>query len=85
MFSLCLRQPLTVHLQSVGLKKFLVAISMTGIIAHVSRGHLGDVQRAVISKVLPVRESEGEKKQTLIDLKQWCCCCSGAAVMVKGI
>lgn len=56
MLVVSLRQRLTVHLQSVRLKKFLVAISMTGIIAHVSRGHLGDVQRAVVSKVLPVRE-----------------------------
>lgn len=64
MLTVSVRQPLTVHLQSVGLKKFLVAISVTGIIAHVSRGHLGDVQRAVISKVLPERERE--RKQLLL-------------------
>lgn len=64
MLTVSVQQPLTVHLQSVGLKKFLVAISVTGIIAHVSRGHLGDVQRAVISKVLPERERE--RKQLLL-------------------
>lgn len=48
-------QPLTVHLKSVGLEKFLVAVCVTGVVAHVGRCHLGDVQRAVISKVLPDR------------------------------
>lgn len=50
---------LTVHLKSVGLKKFLVAIGVTGVVAHVGRRHLGDVQRAVISKILPEREEVG--------------------------
>lgn len=56
-------QPLTVHLKSVGLKKFLVAIGMTGIVAHVGRSHLGDVQRAVISKVLPEREKVNKRER----------------------
>lgn len=51
-------QPLTIYLKNVGLKKFLIAVSMTGVVPHVGCGHLGDVQRAVISKVLPERESE---------------------------
>lgn len=45
-------QPLTVHLKSVRLKELLVAVSVTGVVAHVGRRHLGDVQRAVVSKVL---------------------------------
>lgn len=57
------RQFLTIHLKSVGLKKFLVAIGMTGVVGHVGRGHLGDIQRAIISKVLPKGESEKGKKK----------------------
>lgn len=45
-------QPLTVHLKSVRLEELLVAVSVTGVVAHVGRRHLGDVQRAVVSKVL---------------------------------
>lgn len=45
-------QPLTVHLKSVRLKELLVAVSVAGVVAHVGRRHLGDVQRAVVSKVL---------------------------------
>lgn len=56
-------QPLTIHLKSVGLKKFLVAIGVTGIVAHVGRCHLGDVQRAVISKVLPDREKVNKRER----------------------
>lgn len=37
-------QPLTIYLKSVSLKKFLEAIGMTGIVAHVGRRHLGDVE-----------------------------------------
>lgn len=61
--------PLTIHLKSVGLIKFLVAVGMTGIVAHVGRGHFGDVQRAIIPKVL----AEGEKwkrNKTLNDFKK---------------
>lgn len=47
-----LSQPLTVHLKSVRLKELLVAVSVAGVVAHVGRRHLGDVQRAVVSKVL---------------------------------
>lgn len=50
-------KPLTIHLESVGLKQFLVTVGMAGVVAHVGRGHLGDVQWAIISKVLP----EGER------------------------
>lgn len=56
---------LTIDLKSVGLKQFLVAIGMTGVVAHVGRSHLGDVQRAIISKILPEannEERESEKK-----------------------
>lgn len=64
-------QPLTVHLKSVGLEKFLVAVCVTGVVAHVGCCHLGNVQRAVISKVLPdrVRNKRGGGKQLLITQK----------------
>jgi len=54
---------LTIHLKSVGLKEFLVAVSVTAVVAHVDRGHLGDVEWAVISKVLPARD-KGEERET---------------------
>lgn len=41
---MCIWKHLTIHLESVGLKQFLVTIGMTGIVAHVGCGHLGDVQ-----------------------------------------
>lgn len=47
-----LRRPLTVHLKGVRLKELLVAVGVTGVVPHVGGGHLGDVQRAVVSKVL---------------------------------
>lgn len=58
---------LTVHLKRVGLEKLLVAVGMTGVVAHVCRGHLGDVQRAVIPKVLPARERRGKQSSWLIE------------------
>lgn len=45
-------QLLTVHLKSVRLKELLIAVGVTGVVAHVGRRHLGDVQRAVVSEVL---------------------------------
>lgn len=47
-----LRRPLTVHLKGVRLKELLIAVSMTGVVAHVGGRHLGDVQRAVVSEIL---------------------------------
>lgn len=47
-----MRRPLTVHLKAVRLEKLLIAVGVTCVVAHVGGGHLGDVQRAVISKVL---------------------------------
>lgn len=37
-------KPLTVHLKSVGLKQFFISISITGVVAHVGSGDLGEVQ-----------------------------------------
>lgn len=62
-------QPLTVHLKSVGLEKFLIAVCVTGVVAHVGRCHLGDVQRAVISKVLPDRVRNKRGGQLLLTQK----------------
>ena len=45
--------PLTIHLKGVGLKKLLISICVTCIVAHVGRGHLGDVQRTIVAKILP--------------------------------
>lgn len=44
--------PLTIHLKSVGLKKLLISICVTRIVAHVGRSHLGDVQRTIIAEIL---------------------------------
>jgi len=40
----CVYEAPTIHLKNVGLKQFLISISMTGVVAHVGCGHLGDVQ-----------------------------------------
>lgn len=42
----------TVYLKNVSLKKFFISISVAGVVAHVGGGHLGDVQRAIIPKIL---------------------------------
>lgn len=54
-----LRRPLTVHLEGVRLKELLIAVGVTGVVTHVGGCHLGDVQRAVIAKVLA--RGSGEK------------------------
>lgn len=43
---------LTIHLQDVGLEQLLVAGGVAGVVAHVDGGHLGDVERVVLSEVL---------------------------------
>lgn len=53
--------PLTIHLKSVGLKKLLISICVTRIVAHVGCSHLGDVQRTIIAEILLEKE-----RQTLI-------------------
>ena len=43
---------LTIHLQNMCLVEVLVAVSMATVLPHVDGGHLGDVQGAVVSKIL---------------------------------
>jgi len=40
------------HLQHVGLVEVLVAVGVAGVAPHVDGRHRGDVQRAVVPKVL---------------------------------
>lgn len=42
----------TIHLQGVCLEEHLVSVSMAGVVAHVSGGHLGDVQTSIIAEIL---------------------------------
>lgn len=72
---------LTIHLKSVGLKKLLVSICMTRIVAHVGRSHLGDVQRTVVAVILPEKETE-----TLITQRKiWWWSCEGGLVLVEDV
>lgn len=43
---------LTIHLQHMGLAQVLIAVCMAAVVAHVNCCHLGDVQGAVVTKVL---------------------------------
>lgn len=42
----------TINLQGVRLEKLLISVSVAGVVAHVCGGNLGDVQWAIISKIL---------------------------------
>lgn len=50
---------LTIHLQHMYLVEVFIAISMTAVVSHVDCCHLGDVQGAIVSKVLWCRERLG--------------------------
>lgn len=63
---LCFFLP-TIHLQGVRLEELLVSVGMAGVVSHVSRGHLGDVQTSLIAKIL------WNIQMDLIDiLEMWC-------------
>lgn len=47
------------------LAEVLVSISVAAVVPHVDGGHLGDVQGAVIAKVLQHEEGEGRKEEKL--------------------
>lgn len=49
---------LTIHLQYMGLAEFFISIRMTAVVPHMDGCHLGDVEGAVITKVL-LGEDEG--------------------------
>lgn len=53
---------LTIHLQHMRLVEVLVSVGVAAVVAHVDGGHLGDVQGAVIAKVLQ-QHKEGEEKE----------------------
>lgn len=52
---------LTVHLQHMRLVEVLVSVGVAAVVPHVDGGHLGDVQGAVIAKVLQYKEEEKEE------------------------
>lgn len=51
---------LTIHLQDVGLEQLLVAQGVAGVVSHVDCGHLGDVQRVILTEVLWDKKNDGE-------------------------
>lgn len=52
---------LTIHLQHMRLVEVLVSVGVAAVVPHVDGGHLGDVQGAVIAKVLQYKEEEKEE------------------------
>lgn len=57
------RGELTIHLQHMYLAEVLVSIGVAAVVPHVDGGHLGDVQGAVIAKVLQQEEEEESRKR----------------------
>lgn len=57
------RGELTIHLQHMYLAEVLVSIGVAAVVPHVDGGHLGDVQGAVIAKVLQQEEEEEEEQK----------------------